>query len=113
MSRAIQRAGFFIADFERQFAWYADKAGDEMAGKFQVALDVALQKLSRLPDLGQIRHFQHPKLQNLRSYRVERPFDKLLIFYRVEGDFLQAVRLMHGSRDLPRRLSEPPNSPAH
>jgi plasmid stabilization system protein ParE len=113
MSRAIQRAGFFIADFERQFAWYVDKAGDEIAVKFQVALDASLQKLSRLPDLGQIRHFRHPKLQNLRSYRVERPFDKLLIFYRVEGAFLQAVRLMHGSRDLPRRLVESPGFPTH
>ena len=55
MSLAVQRAGFFLADFERQF-------------------------------------------------------DKLLIFYRVEAGTLNLIRLMHGARDLPRRLIEPPES---
>ncbi len=108
MRLAIQRASFFIADFEIQFAWYFEKAGAEIAWRFQSALDDSLRKLSERPDLGRIRHFRSPKLRGLRSYRVERPFKKLLIFYRVEGDCLQAVRLMHGSRDLTRRLSESP-----
>ena len=112
MSLAIQRASFFIADFEIQFAWYVDKAKAEVAWRFQSALDDSLRKLSDRPDLGRIRHFRNPKLRGLRSYRVERPFKKLLIFYQVEGDCLQAVRLMHGSRDLPRRLAEPPGSEA-
>jgi hypothetical protein len=37
-----------------------------------------------------------PELVGIRSFRVERPFHRLLLFYR------------HGSRDLPRRLREPP-----
>jgi plasmid stabilization system protein ParE len=111
MSLEIQRASFFIADFEIQFAWYVEKAGAEVAWRFQSALDDSLRKLSNRPDLGRIRHFRNPKLHDLRSYRVERPFKKLLIFYRVEDDCLQAVRLMHGARDLPRRLSQPPGSP--
>jgi plasmid stabilization system protein ParE len=111
MSLAIQRASFFIADFEIQFAWYVEKAGADVAWRFQSALDDSLRKLSNRPDLGRIRHFPNPKLSGLRSYRVERPFKKLLIFYRVQGDCLQAVRLMHGARDLPRRLNEPPEAP--
>ena len=47
-------------------------------------------------------------LQGLRSFRVEPPFKKLLIFYRIEGDWIEAWRLMHGARDLPRRLAELP-----
>ena len=111
MSLAIQRASFFTADFKIQFAWYAEKAGPEVAWRFQSALDESLQKLSNRPDLGRIRHFRNRKLRGLRSYRVERPFKKLLIFYRVESDCLQAVRLMHGARDLPRRLNQPPGTP--
>ena len=106
MSLAIQRATFFVADFEIQFAWYVQKAGAEVAWRFQSALDDSLRKLSNRPDLGRIRHFRNPKLHGLRSYRVERPFKKLLIFYRVEGNWLQAVRLMHGARDLSRRLTQ-------
>ena len=37
MSLAIQRASFFIADFEIQFAWCVEKAGTEVAWRFQSA----------------------------------------------------------------------------
>ncbi len=110
MSLAIQRAAFFIADFEIQFAWYVEKAGADVAWRFQSALDDSLRKVSVQPDLGRIRHFDDPKLLGLRSYQVKRPFRKLLIFYRLDGDCLQAIRLMHGTRDLPRRLTEPPGA---
>jgi toxin ParE1/3/4 len=110
MSLAIQRSSFFIADFEVQFAWYVEKAGAEVAWRFQSALDQSLRKLSIRPDLGRIRLFRSGKLRGMRSYRVQPPFKKLLIFYRVEDDYLQLVRLMHGTRDLPRRLIEPPGT---
>jgi plasmid stabilization system protein ParE len=88
MSLAIQRAIFFNADFEMQFAWYYEKAGPDVAWQFQSALDQSLRKLSSRPDLGRIRHFRDPKLSGLRSFRVERPFKKILIFYRVQPDYL-------------------------
>jgi plasmid stabilization system protein ParE len=110
MSLAIQRAAYFIADFEIQFAWYVKKAGADVAWRFQSALDDSLRKLSVQPDLGRVRHFGEPKLRDVRSYQVKRPFRKLLIFYRVDGNCLQAIRLMHGTRDLPRRLAEPPGA---
>ena len=112
MSLAIQRAALFTADFEIQFAWYVEKAGTDVAWRFQSALDDSLRKVSVQPDLGRIRHFDEPKLCDLRSYQVKRPFRKLLIFYRVESNCLQAIRLMHGTRDLPRRLTEPPGTEA-
>lgn len=110
MSLAIQRSSFFIADFEVQFAWYFEKAGAAVAWRFQSALDRSLRQLSSRPDLGRSRHFRSATLGGLRSYRVEPPFKKLLIFYRVEGDYLHLVRLMHGTRDLTRRLTEPPGT---
>jgi toxin ParE1/3/4 len=108
MSRVIQKARDFTADFENVFGWYVDKAGVEVAWRFQTALDKSLAKLSNRPDLGRPRHFRHPKLRGLRSFLVEQPFEKLLIFYRANDDVLHAVRLMHGARNLPRRLIEPP-----
>jgi plasmid stabilization system protein ParE len=110
MSLAIHRAEFFITDFEREFARYVEVAGVEVAWRFQTSLDVAVFKLSNQPDLGQVRHFRNPNLREMRSFRVERPFHKLMIFYRVEPGVLKVVRLMHGARDLPRRLVEPPET---
>jgi hypothetical protein len=48
-------------------------------------------------------------LKGLRSIPVARPFQQILIFYRSTETMLQAVRLMDGARDLPRRLAEPPD----
>jgi plasmid stabilization system protein ParE len=109
MSRAMQKAPDFTADFENVFGWYVVKAGQEVAWRFQMALDNSLARLSIRPDLGRPRHFRHPKLRGLRSFRVERPFEKLLIFYRANDEALEAVRLMHGARNLPHRLIEPPS----
>ncbi len=49
-------------------------------------------------------------LRELRSFRVNPPFGRFLLFYRVTNDTLEAWRLMHGARDLPRRLVEPRDS---
>jgi plasmid stabilization system protein ParE len=86
------------------------EAGDEVARRFQKALDSKLRLLCEQPGLGRIRRFRHPKLQGLRSLAVERPFQRFLIFYRHDGARLEAVRLMDGARDLPRRLAQPPGS---
>ena len=110
MSLAVQKAEFFQQDFAIRFAWYVDEAGPDVARRFQLALDQSLNKLANRPDLGRPRHFRNPRLQGLRSLPVERPFNKILIFYHATSDSLHAVRLIHGARDLPRRLLEPPES---
>ncbi|HEY3913943.1 MAG TPA: type II toxin-antitoxin system RelE/ParE family toxin [Verrucomicrobiae bacterium] len=109
MSRAIRKAREFTVDFENVFSWYIDKAGLELASRFQGALDNSLIKLSIQPDLGRLRHFRHPKLQGLRSLQVEHPFENLLIFYHATDNTLDVIRLMHGARHLPRRLIESPS----
>jgi len=110
MSLALQKADAFREDFTLQALWYVRQAGDEEARRFQKAVDSTFHLLCAQSDLGRARRFRHPKLQGLRSFAVERPFHRLLIFYRVDGQTLQAVRLMHGARDLPRRLAESPGS---
>ena len=107
MKLTLQRADEFNADFDQQYRWYVQQAGEEVAERFLRAVPVTLRRLAERPDLGRRRKFRHPKLRGLYSFQVERPFDKILIFYRVMENTLQAWRVMHGSRDLPRRLAEP------
>ena len=80
MSRGIRKSPAFKTDFENLFSWYLDQANAQVAWRFQNALDRSLTKLSMHPDLGRPRHFRHPSLSGLRSFAVERPFGKLLIF---------------------------------
>jgi len=112
MSLRLEQADSFREDFALQALWYVREAGEDVARRFHEAVDSTMRSLCRQPDLGRIRRFRHPTLQGLRSIPLERPFDKLLIFYRLEGDCVQAWRLMHGARDLPRRLRQPPGAGA-
>ncbi|MCO5051669.1 MAG: type II toxin-antitoxin system RelE/ParE family toxin [Verrucomicrobiae bacterium] len=110
MSRAIKKSPLFHADVTSQFSWYVDEAGEELAWRFFNAVDQTLLKLSRQPDLGRRRRFRNPILQGLWSFPIVAPFQRFLIFYRVTEIHLEAWRLIHGARDLPRRLVESPGT---
>src|SRR6266508_3121026 len=49
---------------------------------------------------------ENPPLQELRSLAVERPFNKLFVFYHASDELLHAVRLMHGARRSEEHTSE-------
>ena len=66
--------------------------------------------LASHPRIGKETDYMHPKLAGIRLFLVPKPFDKHLIFYRVCGDTLDIVRIVHGLRDLPRRLLDPPGA---
>ncbi len=108
MSLAIRQADWFIEDFDRQLRWYHKKAGATVAEGYLAAVQNTIEDLARQPELGRLRRFRHPLLQGMRSFRVGRPFHRHILFYRCEGDALIVERVMHGARNLPRRLLEPP-----
>jgi plasmid stabilization system protein ParE len=107
MKLSLHRAETFNADFDQQYRWYLEQVGEELAGRFLKAVENTLQSLLMQPDLGRRRKFRHPALAGIRSFQVQPPFQKILIFYRHTATELSAERLMHGARDLPRRLVEP------
>ena len=109
MSTPVIRAAAFVADYELRFDYYTYEAGEEVAWRFEQSVIATLASLSLHPELGRRRRFSHPQLAGLRSVPIEPPFNKALLFYRVTDTHLEAWRLMHGSRDLPRRLIEPPS----
>lgn len=106
MSLSLQRAEAFVGDFDRQARWYVAHAGELVARRYAAALQATLNLLCEHPDIGRMRHFRHPKLKGIRSYRVNPPFNLHLIFYRHDAATLYAERVMHGARDLPRQLAE-------
>ena len=74
------------------------------------AVNQVLFDLTQQPGMGKACRFRHPELQGLRSFQVRPPFHAHLVFYRYGGQEVSAERLMHGARDLPRRLRESPGS---
>ncbi|MBM3884018.1 MAG: type II toxin-antitoxin system RelE/ParE family toxin [Verrucomicrobia bacterium] len=110
MRLAVRKSEFFLADLDVQFRWYETEASEEVALRYLTAVDRTVNELAERPDLGRPRHFEHPELQGLRSSLAVRPFHLHLIFYRHDETTLDLVRVMHGARDLPRRLRQPPGA---
>ncbi len=110
MSHPLKRNALFAADVQRQFSWYWDEAGAQVAWRFEAAVEDTLRFLLQHSGSGRERRFREPELNGLRSYRVVPPFNQHLLFYRLADRTLEAWRLMHGARDLPRRLLEPPGA---
>jgi toxin ParE1/3/4 len=97
-------------DMALQHAWYAKEAGADIAERYLTAFRSTVEILAQQPEIGQPRQFRSVRLRNIRSFHVASPFRVHLIFYRQEADGLLVLRVMHGMRDLPRRLIEPPQS---
>ncbi len=98
------------ADLAHQCRWYLDNAGLEVAERYLAAFDARVRDLTAQPGLGRPRKFRAPELKGMRSIAVVAPFERHLVFYRAEETGPSIERVMHGARDLPRRLIEPPES---
>ena len=97
-------------DLALQFAWYARKAGDAIADRYLESFRLTTEALSRVPEMGVLRRFRDPRLADVRSLQFAGAFRVHLAFYRIEGETLTILRVLHGMRDLPRRLTDPPGA---
>ena len=108
---SLRKSDDFIADVERQFEWYVINAGWEVSERYAAAVESTCRLLGQHPQLGPRGGFKHPRLHGWRFFVVFRPFKKHVLFYETTGDDVVMRRAMHGHRDLPRRLLEPPAVP--
>lgn len=107
---SVHKSADFVSDVERQFEWYAVNAHWEIAERYLDAVEATCQLLAQHPQLGPLAGFSHPRLRDWRFIVVARPFQKHILFYEIQGDDVWLRRAMHGHRDLPRRLVEPPRT---
>jgi plasmid stabilization system protein ParE len=103
----VVRADWFDADLDAQYEWYVINADVPTADRFFVSVGATIEFLAANPEAGPLRRFGHPELQGLRFLPLMGRFSRFLIFYRV-CENLVAERLLHGYRDLERRLLNPP-----
>lgn len=104
----VRKSDDFIADVERQFEWYVVNAGWPVADRYLAAVEATCRLLGQYPQLGPLGGFSHPRLRAWRFFLASRPFKKHVLFYEVTGQDVVMRRALHGHRDLPRRLLEPP-----
>lgn len=105
---SVRKSDVFISDVERQFEWYACHADWAVAEQYLAAVEATCRLIEQHPLLGPRGGFKHPRLRDWRFFVVFRPFVKHILFYEVTAEAVVLRRAMHGQRDLPRRLLEPP-----
>jgi plasmid stabilization system protein ParE len=108
VSLSLQQSDYFWADLLKQVDWYREHATPEIAERFVDTVQTTLHQLTHTPGMGRPRFADWPELKGIRSFRVQRPFNRSIVFYRHDAETLFAERLIHGTRDLPGRLMQSP-----
>ncbi len=78
---------------------YLGRASPAVAERFLEAVQLALENLVIMPELGGRPESSHQALADLRIWPIRR-FRKYLIFYRVTSDGIEIRRVLHGARDI-------------
>jgi plasmid stabilization system protein ParE len=106
----LRKADYFIADAELQYQWYAEHAGWDVADRYLAAIAATCALIERQPLLGPVAALNHPQLAHWRFFVVVGPFHRHVLFYEVADGEVILRRVLHGSRQLPQRLLNPPGA---
>ena len=78
--------------------------------QYLAAVEATCALIGRQPLLGPAAGLTHRRLAEWRFFVVMRPFRRHVLFYEMVGGAVLMRRALHGHRDLPRRLLEPPGA---
>ena len=102
MSSIRRRAG--VDDDIYELAVYLLDQSEDVARRFVDAVEATLKDLAGRPGVGSPKQYGRPALAGLRSWWVS-GFPNHLIYYFPLADGIDVVAIMHGSRDLERRIA--------
>ena len=80
MNLPYQRGDRFTADFNAQYRWYFEHAGENLADRFPEAVDTTLKLLVTHPELGTPKRFRNPKLAGLGRFVFNHHLTEFLYF---------------------------------
>jgi len=71
---------------------------ESLAEKFLESLSETYEMIANMPELGELYRFRAPAMKDARIRKVKN-FPNHLIFYRIEADRIEILRVLHGARD--------------
>ncbi|MGL5063208.1 MAG: type II toxin-antitoxin system RelE/ParE family toxin [Microcoleus sp.] len=88
-----------------EHATYIAQNNLEVAEQFLVAAEETFKLLGKMPGMGKLSQFSHPRLANIRQYQIK-GFKRYLIFYRESQTSVEILRVLNGVRDLEAILDD-------
>jgi toxin ParE1/3/4 len=77
----------------------------EQAMRFYDAVNATYKMILEAPGRWPLYELAHPRLGNLRKRSVL-GFSNHLVFYRIDDDMVEIIRVLQGARDLPALFEE-------
>ena len=97
MKLALRQHTLAKNDIEQQVEYYASESGLSLAERFVHSVQESFEFLLEFPSTGSLLQTRIGRLQDIRCWPVKN-FPKHVIYYRVQGDTLLVLRVLHGSR---------------
>lgn len=86
-------------DLRGQADYILVQGNREAAERFLEFAESAFALLAITPNMGKVVPLRSPSGGEVRQWRIK-GFKDYLIFYRVEGERVEVLRVLHGARDL-------------
>lgn len=83
--------------------FYIARENPAAADRVIDAAERTFSQIAQHPEIGWERRWKNQKLARLRSWRVE-GYPDYLVFYRIEGESIAVVAVLHGMRRFERIL---------
>ena len=71
--------------------------------RFIYAAEATFQQIAKLPGIGRLSGFTHPKLTQVRQFPVK-GFKNYLIYYQIQGEIIDVMHVLQGSQNIARIL---------
>ena len=84
-------------DIAELYSYFLER-GEDLAEKFADCLSETYKMIASMPELGELLRFREPTMRDARIRRIKK-FTNHLIFYRIEADRIEILRVLHGARD--------------
>lgn len=85
-------------DLIRDARWI-EQDNPDAAERFLEASFEGFEFLARVPEAGVRARFKDERLKDVRFWVLPPPFNKWLVFYRIESDAVSILRVLYGAQN--------------
>jgi len=99
----LVRRPLYLSDLAECADYLCSEAGEKVAAGWYQALKKSIEHIRRAPEIGRIRN--DLPMAGIRTLNL-RKFPNYLVFYRLEKNTVELLRVRHGMMNLTELFSE-------